>query len=691
VAEGEGDGQTTGAQSAAPDVFISYASQDAAVANAVVEAIESDRMKCWIAPRDVTPGAFYADAIAHAIDGARTVVLILSHNAADSQHVLREVERAASKRHPVVSLRIDQAPISAGLEYFLNTSQWLDASGGDIARSMPKLIAAVRVAIRAPVVTPEAPPTPRAPTLSPPARSSKRTAIIIASLIGLAMGGYAVDRLWLASPRAASAPAPTSVPTAAEPVPAAAPAASEIPDKSVAVLPFVDMSEKKDQEYFSDGLSEELIDKLTKVPDLRVPARTSSFYFKGKQTTIADIAKALSVSHVLEGSVRKSGNKLRVTAQLIRVDNGYHIWSETYDRPLDDVFKVQDDIAGAVVNALKASLLSATSNRNAPTTSTEAYTAYLEGRSIFLRGSTSAEMEKAAEYFHRALNLDPAFAPAWAELSIVRLWQVWYFPVEGAAEEARNAADRASAVDSALPEAHVAVGRVRETLDWDWDGADKEFRRALEISPMNARVLRSAADIPLVRAEFDKAVPLYLQSKAQDPLDESTLAQLAWMYYFMGQLADAESAYRELLDLYPASTGSVAGAHWELAMVLLARGQQLEALKEMQRERPATRANQGFAIIYHAMGREAESNAAMAAAERDYSRHAAAKYSDSGAAWIACAHAYRGEVDQALTWLNRAYESRDFGLLFLNGSPLLRNVKADPRYKGFQRKMKLPD
>jgi TolB-like protein/tetratricopeptide (TPR) repeat protein len=679
VVEGGGEVQTADAPSGAHDVFVSYASPDTEVANDISVALERQGLKCWIAPRDVTPGAHYASEIVHAIDSAKAIVLVFSRDAATSPHVLREVERATSHRHPVITLRVDLAPLPAEFEYFLNTSQWLDASGTEIVRSMPKLIAAVRVAIHSPM-TGKADATPRVPAQSPLARASKRTAIVVASVIGLAMAGFAIDRLWISSRR----DAPTSPPTAGV---SAGPTISE---KSVAVLPFVDMSEKKDQEYFSDGLSEELIDMLTKVKDLRVPARTSSFYFKGKQTTIADIAKALGVSHVLEGSVRKSGNTLRVTAQLIRVDNGYHIWSETYDRPFDDVFKIQDDIAGAVVNALKVSLLSTASNRSAPTASTEAYTAYLQGRSIFLRGSTSADMEKAADYLHRALTLDPAFAPSWAELSFVRLWQVWYFPLEGAAEEARAAAERAVVVDPALPEAHVALGRVRETLDWDWAAADKELQLALELSPMNARILRSAADIPLIRGEYDKAVPLYLRSKTQDPLDDITLSELAWMYYFMGRHADAEATYRQALDLNPASAGSVAGAHWELAMVLVARGELLDALSEMQRERSGL-ANQGFAIIYHAMGRRIESDAAMVAAEREQSQHATPKYWSSGAVWIACAHAYRGEVDQALAWLDRAYERRDFGLVYLKGSPLLRILENDSRYKAFLRKMNLPE
>ncbi len=223
----EGEGEITGVHSAPPDVFISYASPDSAVAEAVCEALERAGVTCWIAPRDVTPGTFYADEIVHAIDATKASVLILSQKAAESPHVLREVERAASKRHPLVSLRIDHASLPAGLEYFLNTSQWLDAGGGDIARSMPKLTAAVQGAIQAPVVTPEAAPTPLTPSPSPSARPPKRTTILLASLIGLAIAGFAIDRLWVSS-RGVS---PSSVPTSVLPAPAPAPAAPPMPEK----------------------------------------------------------------------------------------------------------------------------------------------------------------------------------------------------------------------------------------------------------------------------------------------------------------------------------------------------------------------------------------------------------------------------------------------------------------------------
>ena len=267
MAEGGGEEQATGATSGTPDVFLSYASQDAAVANTVVAVLESQGIRCWIAPRDVTPGEFFAGSIVHAIDAAKAIVLILSGNAASSPHVVREVERAASKRHPVISLRLDQAPLPADLEYFLNTSQWLDASGGDTNRAMPKLVAAVRVAI-------EKPATPDVSALTTVAGTSSRTsypsdnirsryqvAVAAGSLVAVSIAGLVAYRLWLPEHQVV-APAPA----VATGTPAAVKAAPAIPEKSVAVLPFVDMSEKKDQEYFADGMADEILDLLTKIP-----------------------------------------------------------------------------------------------------------------------------------------------------------------------------------------------------------------------------------------------------------------------------------------------------------------------------------------------------------------------------------------------------------------------------------------
>lgn len=676
MAEGDVEERTTAATDAKRAVFISYASQDAAVATTVVDALEHSGIACWIAPRDVMPGAFYADEIVHAIDAAKAIVLVLSQNAADSQHVLREVERAASKRHPVISLRVDQAPLPAGLEYFLNTSHWLDASGADVGLSMPKLIAAVRAAIQAPVLTPKAGPTPRVPAPSPPARPPKRTAIVVASLMGLAIAGFAVDRLWVSSRKAVA----TSERTAAVPA-TPAPAASTFPEKSVAVLPFVDMSEKKDHEYFSDGMAEELIDMLTKIPDLRVPARTSSFYFKGKQATIADIAKALSVLYVLEGSVRTSGKTLRVTAQLIRADNGYHIWSETYDRHLDNVFEMQDEIAGAVVKALKMSLLGSTPK--SPTTqNAEAYTLYLQARYFADRSWDLDNQRKAVELMQQAVRLDPGFARAWALLAARYTKEVLdgtRSSVEGR-HLALLAAEKADAIDPGLPETQIAKAKISYYLDWDWAAADAEIKKARKRDPANAQAIFWEANVADVLGHSEDALRLRQQAIALDPLSPPEYFWLGRTYLKLGRPADAEANFRKSLDLNP--NGPY--LHWNIALALLLRGEHAAALAEMQRETVAATRLMGFALIYHAMGRGAESDAAL----REMENVAA---SELNPFWFAAVHAYRGEIDQAFSWLNRAYQAHDFYLIDMKGFPLLKNLEPDSRYRAFLRKMNLPE
>ena len=326
----------------------------------VCARLEASCFLCWIAPRDVVPGTLYADGIVHAIDESSILVLILSEHAVASAHVGREIERAVSKRHPVVALRIDVAPLTAAFEYFLNQSQWIEGGGSDAA--IAQLVGAVGRHL-APGPAAGQSPGPQASTTPRKASTGRRVWGVAAAFVVLALaaGYFLVGKAWLHGHAAAIIPAT---------------------DKSIAVLPFADMSEKKDQEYFADGMAEEIIDLLAKVPDLRVPARTSSFYFKGKQTKVPDIARELGVTNVLEGSIRRSGNRIRVTAQLVRADTGYHLWSETYDRPLDDIFNVQDDIANAVVQALQITLMGGPLTRQkGGTQNLEAYQLYLRARS----------------------------------------------------------------------------------------------------------------------------------------------------------------------------------------------------------------------------------------------------------------------------------------------------------------------
>jgi TolB-like protein len=362
------------ARPGANDVFISYASPDRGIADALCAALEQDGLTCWIAPRDVVPGEFYADAIVRAIDTAKVLVLVLSKDSAESPHVLREVERASSKRHPLVSVRIDLAPLPSALEYFLNTSHWLDAGAAGVESTSPKVVAAVRHLVAPATIVdsalqggtsgPEATPAAR-PGVATAAARRLNPAVVALSAVALAALAYlAADKFWLAKHAAKAVtelPAPpaanrpnTSAPQAVAATPPFAP-----PPHSIAVLPFVNMSGDAKQDYFSDGLSEELLNSLVSVGGLQVAARTSSFSFKGSGTGVAEIARKLNVGAVLEGSVRKDGGRVRITAQLINAVTGFHLWSQTYDRDLKNVLALQTEIATAVTQALQATLLGA--------------------------------------------------------------------------------------------------------------------------------------------------------------------------------------------------------------------------------------------------------------------------------------------------------------------------------------------
>jgi adenylate cyclase len=496
-------------------------------------------------------------------------------------------------------------------------------------------------------------------------------AIIV--VLVLALGYFVADKFWLAkheSVRESVATTPIS----------AASSSSAVPEKSIAVLPFVDMSEKKDQEYFADGMAEEILDLLSRVPELHVPARTSSFYFKGKQSTIADIAKALNVANVLEGSVRKSGNTLRITAQLVRADNGYHLWSHTYDRKLDDIFKIQDEIAGAVVQALKVSLLEASLARTSATQSTEAYTLYLQARSIYSHGVAQADLEKVVAYLQRALGLDPTFAPAWALLSRAHSWLA-QIDTPQERDEARRAARQALALDPKLPDAHTAMAVVYG-YDWDWAAEQAQLQQALTLDPGNAAALDLAGFSSLSQGHAEQSLELLRRSVVSDPINSYRYVHLAIALWVAGRFDEALVATRKSLDLNP--TGSY--AHYFAGVVILAKGDPELALSEMNLEADEQMRLQGRVLAYHALGRDGDGNATLADLEKRY-----AGYAEKNPYRLAEVHAYRGEIDQAFTWLDRAFRQRDPLLFVVRHDPLLKNLWPDPRYKAFLHKMKLSE
>ena len=397
MVEGVGD---EAAVAKRPTVFISYASQDAAVANAVVGALERAGLACWIAPRDVVPGALYADEIVRAINESSLVVLVLSAQSVVSPHVGKELERASSKRRRIIALRTDAAALPRAFEYFLSESQWIEVGSGGVEPAAAKLVEAVRSHLGPGAAEASVAPASGTHRSHVAARRWSGMPIGVTMIAVLALLLIAGGIQWVLT-RGGSKAAVTT--TGQE-------TAGEV---SLAVLPFVNLSSDPEQEYFSDGLSEELLNQLAQIRKLRLTARTSSFSFKGKNEDVRVIGEKLGVGNVLEGSVRKDGTQLRITAQLINTRDGSHLWSQTYDRQLAGIFALQEEIAKDVAQALSIRLdVGEVTRAQGGTNNVEAYDKFLQAAAVGRQGLTLANSRKETQLYRDALALDPNFALA---------------------------------------------------------------------------------------------------------------------------------------------------------------------------------------------------------------------------------------------------------------------------------------
>jgi TolB-like protein/Tfp pilus assembly protein PilF len=455
---------------------------------------------------------------------------------------------------------------------------------------------------------------------------------------------------------------------------------------SIAVLPFVNRSRDEADEYFSDGLADELLNVLTKIRGIRVAARASSFRFKGAGTDPATIGDRLNVATLLDGSVRKSGNRVRISVQLVKAADGYHIWSETYDRTLDDIFAVQDDIAQSVVKELRAALLGVAEDSRVSGEARaevaraargrgqvpEAHRLSLLARHLIDR-LTPADTAKGIGYLEEAIRLDPAFAHAWAELSLayaneaVHGWK----DIEEGFERARHAAERALSLEPDLPEAHALKAWILMNHDWDWAGADASFRRALELAPGSSVVLRRAGALSWIQCRFDDAIGLYRRAIEQDPLSSAAYVNLGFACHSAGRLREAEEAFAKALEVTPEGVVS----HSMLAQIRAEMGRDGDAMAEASKEPDEGYRLWGLTIVQHTLGRHAEADAALQELEE--------KHGDSMAHQIAEVHAARGELDAAFEWLERAFAERDSGLVSLKAAPRLRALQRDPRWAPF--------
>jgi TolB-like protein/Tfp pilus assembly protein PilF len=474
---------------------------------------------------------------------------------------------------------------------------------------------------------------------------------IVAALV-IALGYFVFETVVLDSDRDTA-----GIPTAVQVVQQPAEIESAEVDNSIAVLPFVNMSSDEEQEYFSDGLSEELLNLLAGIPELKVAARTSSFSFKGKDLGIPEIASQLNVAHILEGSVRKHGNQLRITAQLIRADNGYHIWSETYDRQLDNVFQIQEDIAIAVVDALRITLLGEVPKLRK--TDPRAYQLFLEGHYLKRQISSDA-LNRAVELFKQAVEIDPAYVPAWAELADTYFWGGGLD--ELSREETSALADQAIQTAISTDPDYAFAYYVRG-VSWifgknRFNKGIEDFELALKLDPDDAFIVAAIGKGAFLTGNFDLAISQYQMALAMEPVVPEFYWFLGRAYLSSGHLDEAEEAFRTLSSLSPSHRGKL---HlWE---TLLLKGELEIAL---------TMSDSSFkgAIIHYALGDKAKADEYL-----DDLIENANPYT------MALVYGYRGDVDKTFEWLNKLLENIEYYYpTFILTETAFRSIHSDKRW-----------
>jgi len=461
-------------------------------------------------------------------------------------------------------------------------------------------------------------------------------------------------------------------------------AAGRVP--AVAVLPFTDLSPTQDQAHFADGLAEEILNSLVQIDGLRVAGRTSSFSFRGKNASPGQIGRALKVDAVLDGSVRQAGTRLRVTAQLVGVQDGYQLWSQTFDREVADVFAVQDEIARDVARALRVKLVPdrPVASVERRTAVPEAYEQYLLGRQFYHQRGTQEGYRRAVVAFEKSVLADPQYAPAWAGLA-TSLGGVADLAdsAEGVAEYKRRAieaADRAVALGPDIPDGYWARGTVRAAILWDWPGVKADFERSLALNPRHPDTLRRYGIWYLsVIGRNAEALAAVKKATEYDPLLSYAWSDLALLYVKTGQYDLAEAAIARALEISPENVLALR----QLPVKYLLEGKPQAALEAAERVPPGPWRLMSMALALQGLGRVAESRAALQELEQ--------KEGHGWAFQIAQVHAFAGETDEAFLWLDRALVQRDMGAaLEVKGDPLLRQIRGDPRYAALLARMNLP-
>ncbi len=643
-------------------VFLSYASEDAEVAARICNTLRNAGIEVWFDQNELRGGAAWDAAIRRQIKTCALFMPVISRNsrARVEGYFRLEWKLAVDRSHLMAAEKPFLLPVvidgtsegEARVPDKFHEVQWTWLRGGETPVTFVERVSHLL-------------------TLGEDVRPAGATSV------GIARHG---------------GPAPATAEAAHRPgsrtggaTPSAAPGSDAASEKSIAVLPFLDLSQHKDQEYFSDGLTEELIGLLTRVPELRVPARTSCFYFKGKQSTIPEIAQALNVAHVLEGSVRKAGNTVRISVQLVRADTGFHLWSQTYDRTLVDIFKVQDEIAAQVVQSLSATLLSATPPGRTAALDSDAYQLYLRGHFHWNRRSPE-EFRKAIRFFEQAIALDPSYALAFTGLADCYSLLPIYDRASKATEtmpQAKTAILKALAIDDTLPQAHASLGLILGIFDFDWTGAERQYQRAIELSPNSPVPHQWYGELLVNTGRFDEGLAEGRQALELDPL--SQVANLA-----LGIQLNSARRYDEAIEQLQKTLTlgrNFADTHYFLFEAHANKGMYPEAVAAYVRQKqldgePASEviafqdacAGDSWPGFLRARVRslEAEARAGQAVADE-----------------LASLYARLGELDRAFAWLEKSYADRSARLTHLKIDARYDNLRDDPRFADLLRRVGL--
>ncbi len=458
----------------------------------------------------------------------------------------------------------------------------------------------------------------------------------------------------------------------------AAPAASA--KKSIAVLSFADLSPAKDREYLCDGIAETLINALSRIEELRVPAATSAFSFKGKGVDIKEIGQKLAVEAVLEGSIQIAGDRLRITAQLINVNNGYHLWSEKYDRSIEDVFAVQDDIAQKIVEALKIKMLGEQETQVVKryTENHEAYDLYMQGVYLLSRRGKK-NLEKAVEFFQGATKKDANYALAYAQIAetYATIGDTEYLPPREAFPKAREAVERALEIDSSSAEAHTALAEVKYLYDWDRESAEKEFKRAISLNPNYAIAHKEYGEYLVSSGRFDEAQRVLNKAKELDPLSLPILSIIAWAQDYSGRYDQAIEQCKRVLEMDPNFELAQTYLHRALLNKYLAKGMYKEALEECQKSNDHILTG----IVYAKMGKTDEAQNILMDLISQSEQSPELTLSVAGLFFAL------KENDQGFQWLEKAYEYKHPGLARLKVRPGFDSVRDDPQFRAMLKKI----